>query len=216
MSEVITLNSQSQAIKYLSKKDKHLSRLFEIIGEITYAPYSDDPYVFLLDTIVGQMLSSKVADIICDRLHQLCGEKVTAEKILALNTEDLRAVGISYSKCEYVKNLSSAVSTGELIFSDFQTMSDDDVFKKLTSIRGIGSWSAKMYLIFVLNRENILPFEDGAFLQSYSWLYKTDDIKKTSIKKRCLKWAPYSSIAARYLYKALDYGYTKKPFNSYK
>ena len=92
-------------------------------------------------------------------------------------------------------------------------MDDEIVFKKITSVRGLGSWSAKMYLIFVLNRQNILPYEDGAFLQSYSWLYKTDDRKPASIKKKCKKWEPYSSIAARYLYKDLDNGFTKEEFH---
>lgn len=85
-------------------------------------------------------------------------------------------------------------------------MDDEAVIKRLTSIRGIGTWSAKMYLIFVLNRLDILPFEDGAFLQAYKWLYKTDDLKSSSIVAKCAPWKPYSSLAARYLYRALDSG----------
>jgi DNA-3-methyladenine glycosylase II len=66
-----------------------------------------------------------------------------------------------------------------------------------------------MYLIFVLNRLDVLPFEDGAFLQAYKWLYATDDVKPRHITERCALWKPYSSLAARYLYHALDYGLTK-------
>lgn len=66
-----------------------------------------------------------------------------------------------------------------------------------------------MYLLFVLNRSDILPYEDGAFLQAYRWLYQTEDVKPTSIKRHCLAWKPYESIASRFMYRLLDYGYTK-------
>ena len=82
---------------------------------------------------------------------------------------------------------------------------------KLMSIKGIGSWSAKMYLIFVLDRQDVLPYEDVAFLQSYGWLYKTSDYSKIAVEKKCNRWKPYSSIAARYMYRALDMGMTKQP-----
>ncbi len=73
-----------------------------------------------------------------------------------------------------------------------------------------------MYLIFVLDRPDILPTEDVAFLQAYEWLYKTKDRSKESVEKRCKKWKPYSSVAARYLYRALDSGLTKEEFHLYK
>nr|DAO73628.1 MAG TPA: 3-methyladenine DNA glycosylase [Caudoviricetes sp.] len=73
-----------------------------------------------------------------------------------------------------------------------------------------------MYLIFCLNRQDILPYEDVAFLQGYRWAYKTDDCSPSSIQKRCKKWKPYSSIASRYMYRALDTGLTKMEFHLYK
>ena len=105
---------------------------------------------------------------------------------------------------------------GDLVLEDLPDMSDTEVYKKLTKIRGIGSWTAKMYLLFVLDRQDILPIEDVAFLQSYRWMYKTDDVSKESVLKKCRKWKPYSSIAARYLYRALDMGLTKEPFHLFK
>jgi DNA-3-methyladenine glycosylase II len=91
-------------------------------------------------------------------------------------------------------------------------MTDTEIIKKLTSIRGIGNWSAKMYLIFVLNRQDILPLDDAAFLQSYCWMNNTKDRTKLSVEKNCIKWKPYSSIATRYLYRALDTGLTNNKF----
>lgn len=102
------------------------------------------------------------------------------------------------------------------MFGRITKKDDEEVIKELTTIRGIGKWTAKMYLLFVLDRQDILPIEDGAFLQSYKWLYKTDDISRTSIEKKCKKWKPYSSIATRYLYRALDIGMTKREFHLYK
>ena len=213
MSELITLNSSSTSIVYLSEKDKRLAKLFEMVGEITYIPYGEDPFLFLLDTIVGQMLSKKAANCICDRVHRLCDNQVSPETISKLSIEQLRSVGVSYSKSSYVLNLANAILGDVLNLDELPSLDDQTVFKKITSVRGLGSWSAKMYLIFVLNRQNILPYEDGAFLRIYSWLYKTDDRTPSSIKKKCKKWEPYSSIAARYLYKALDTGLTKDEFH---
>lgn len=87
---------------------------------------------------------------------------------------------------------------------------------ELTRIRGIGTWTAKMYLLFVLQRSDVLPVEDVAFLQGYKRLYRTDDVSKESIIKKCKKWKPYSSIAARYLYRAVDTGLIKSQFHLYK
>lgn len=95
-------------------------------------------------------------------------------------------------------------------------MNDSEVFKYLTSFKGIGKWTTNMYLIFVLNRMDILPTNDTAFLQSYECLYKTTDRSDTSIRKKCKKWKPYSSIASRYLYRALDTGLTKEEFHLHK
>lgn len=95
-------------------------------------------------------------------------------------------------------------------------MPDDEVINSLTQLHGIGHWTAKMFLIFVLDRPDVLPAEDGAFLQTYRWVYKTDDCNKDSVCKRCQKWKPYSSIASRFFYRALDAGMTKEEFHLFK
>lgn len=215
MSEVITLNSDSESIQYLCKKDKRLAKVISMVGTITYKPY-EDSYRFLVETIIGQMLSNKVADILCERLEQLCKNNVTPETIHSLSDAQIREIGISNSKVKYIRILTDAVVSGTIDFTQFPDMSDEEIIKKLTSLHGIGSWSAKMYLIFVLDRQDVLPYEDGAFLQGYSWAYKTSDLTPAELKKKCRKWKPYTSIAARYFYRALDYGLTKEEFHLYK
>lgn len=95
-------------------------------------------------------------------------------------------------------------------------MPEKDAYKRLLALRGVGSWTVKMCFIFVLDKQDILPVEDVAFLQAYEWLYKTTDRRKESIENRCKKWKPYSSVAARYMYRALDSGLTKEEFHLFK
>lgn len=212
---MILLDLNSPPVQYLCKKDKRLAKAISMVGTITYTPHTDG-YAFLVHEIIEQMLSIKAGQKIYNRLESLCGGQIIPTVIAALSDVEIRGTGTSNSKVTYIKNMTDAVITGKINLNALQTMSDEEVQEKLTSLRGIGDRTAKMYLIFVLNRPDVLPFEDGAFLQSYKWLYKTDDCSPASIKKRCTKWKPYSSIAARYLYRILDLGYTKEEFHLFK
>lgn len=212
MSEVITLDANTPSVQHLCKMDKRLAKVINMIGSITYQPHKDS-YRFLVNTIIGQMLSNKVADIISARLDNLCNGCITADVINQLSDEQLKSIGISNSKVSYICALTTTIESGEIDFESLNELSDAEIIRKLTSIRGIGKWSSNMYLIFVLNRQDILPTNDSAFLQAYEWLYKTTDRSEKSLESKCKKWKPYSSIAARYLYRALDSGLTKDEFN---
>ena len=216
MRDAVTLDMSTPSVQYLCKKDKRLAKLVLMVGPITYIPHSADMYSFLVHEIIEQMLSVKAGHKIYDRLEHLCGGELTPDKINGLSIEELQGIGTSSAKAEYILGLTEAVLSKKLVFEKFYSMSDSAVIKELTKLRGIGMWTAKMYLIFVLNRPDVLPFEDGAFLQTYRWLYKTDDTRKESVKAKCKKWKPYSSIASRYFYRALDVGLTKRPFHLYK
>lgn len=215
MEKINRLDENSESIQYLCQKDKHLAKVIKMIGPLEYRNV-ENGYAFLTSQIIGQMLSNKVADIMFARLTKLCDGEVTVDTIAKLTDEQIRSIGISHPKVKYIRNLTVAVNNGDVDFEAYQTMDNDSVIKSLTSVKGIGTWSAKMYLIFSLNRPDILPFEDIAFLQGYSWVYKTDDYKKKAVEKKCKKWGHYSSIAARYMYRALDMGLTKEPFHLYK
>ena len=215
MSTVI-LNENSPSIKYLCQKDKRLAKVISTIGEISYTTHAEDPYAFMIHEIIEQMLSIKAGMKIYSRFEELCDGCITPQVVSKLTIEQIRTTGTSSNKAAYIKALTDAVLVGNLNFSEFNTMSDNEVINKLTSIKGIGMWTAKMYLIFVLDRQNILPTEDAAFIQSYCWLYKTENPTKKDIIRKCAKWSPYSSIASRYLYRALDLGLTKQEFHLYK
>lgn len=212
---VITLNTDTPSVQFLCKKDKRLAKVINMVGSITYQ-LQEDSYQFLVNTIIGQMLSNKVADIMSARLETMSNGRITVDVINQLSDEQLRSIGISNSKVSYIRILTTTIESGEIDFKSLNELSDDDIIKKLTTIRGIGKWSAKMYLIFVLNRQDVLPVEDMAFLQGYGWVYKTNDYSPAAVFAKCKKWRPYSSIAARFLYHALDNGLTKEEFHLFK
>ena len=213
--DAIVLDRQSEAIQHLCKRDKRLARVIGQVGAITYSPHPD-PYRFLVETIVGQMLSNKVAAVLAARFEALCNGDITPEAVATLRDEDIRGIGISLPKVSYIRQLTTCVQTGQLSFANLAALPDKEVIAALTAIRGVGAWSAKMYLIFVLDRQDVLPIEDGAFLQSYRWLYNGDGHTPPQISKKCKKWKPYASVAARYLYRALDTGLVKSEFHLYK
>lgn len=187
-----------------------------MVGPITYSSESKDAYSFLIHEIIEQMLSIKAGAKIYSRLEQLCAGDITPEKIHLLTDDEIRGTGTSNAKVEYIRNLTNAVLGGSLSFDKLKTLSDTEVIAELTKLRGIGKWTSKMYLIFVLDRPDVLPFEDGAFLQSYRWVYKTEDCHASSVCKKCKKWSPYASIASRFFYRALDAGMTKTEFHLFK
>lgn len=215
MKEIITYNIDSPEIKYLCKKDKRLAKIISLIGPLAYE-INRDPYSFIIHEIIEQMLSKKAGNKIYSRLVDLCEGEVTPEKVDNLTDEQIKSIGTANSKVAYIRNITNAVIYGDLEFDSLKDMNDTQVFKYLTSFKGIGKWTANMYLIFVLNRMDILPTNDAAFLQSYEWLYKTVDRSETSVINKCKKWKPYSSIASRYLYRALDSGLTKVEFHLFK
>ena len=216
MPDIITLNMETPSIQYLCKKDKRLAKVIGMVGSITYTTHDDDPYAFLIHEIIEQMLSIKAGATIYNRLVDLCDGNLTPEAINLLSIEQIRSTGTSSTKANYIKGITENVLSGNLVFDDLIEMSDEAVSKKLLSLRGIGQWTAKMYLLFVLDRPDILPYEDVAFLQSYEWMYNSKDRSKETVIKKCAKWKPYSSIASRYLYRALDTGLTKEEFHLYK
>lgn len=215
MPNTITLTPESESIQHLCKKDKRLAKVISTVGPISYLPY-EDGYAFLVHEIIEQMLSVKAGAKIYERLEALCAGSITPSVINELSDEEIRSIGTSSAKVSYIRSLTAAVISEALDLCSLVSMTDSEIVKSLTAIKGIGNWTAKMYLIFVLDRPDILPTEDVAFLQAYQWLYKTDDRTPESVRRKCKKWKPYSSIAARYLYRALDAGYTKEEFHLFK
>lgn len=211
----IVLSQDSEAIKYLFQKDKHLAKVISMVGDITYETHSDY-YAFLIHEIIEQMLSIKAGAKIYSRFAELCNGIITPEQINQLTDSEIKSIGTANSKVKAIRELTNAVLQSKINFTEYESMSDNDIISSLTSIYGIGTWTAKMFLIFSLNRPNVLPYEDVAFLQGYKWIYNTNKTDYSSVQKKCKKWSPYASIAARYMYRAVDMGLTKNKFHLFK
>jgi DNA-3-methyladenine glycosylase II len=211
---VIDLNSK--AIKHLINVDNRFMVLYSLIGELSYQT-NNDPFSFIVATIIGQMLSNKVADIFIDRLVKMCHTgKIDVISIQKLSVAELRSIGISGKKVKYILDFASTYNSADYSPKKLSFLTDEEIIKRITLHKGLGIWSAKMFLLFVLCRENILPHEDVAFLQSFMWYNELASMPSLEeIKRMSYKWSPYTSIVARYLYKALDKGLTKYPFASY-
>ena len=216
MPNVVTIDMGSPSVQHLRKKDKRLAKVISMVGSISYVPHKEDAYAFLVHEIIEQMLSVKAGRKIYSRLEELCGEEISPARISALTDEQIRSTGTSNAKVEYIRNITNAVTNGTLDFSAMRQFSDEEVIASLTKIRGIGKWTAKMYLMFVLDRQDVLPFEDGAFLQVYRWMYKTQDCSEKAVTAKCKKWKPYSSVASRFCYRALGASMTKEEFHLFK
>lgn len=191
-----------EGIAVLKKKDKKLAWLIEQMGRISHTDPKDD-FLFFVEQVVGQMLSIKVANVIIGRLTDACRGKITVDTICGLTVERFRSLGISTQKAVCIRQIAFMVENGSLDFEKLKEQSDEEIIKFLTAIKGIGSWTAKMYL-YKINRPDVLPYEDATFLSAYKWLYHTPNVKPEAVKHRCRKWSPYSSIAAMYLYAAFD------------
>ena len=212
---VLKITLQDPRVACLRKKDKRLEVLFDLLGDLTFEDFSDG-YAFIVCEIVGQMISGNVAKILCDRLYALCGGEITPKTISRFPAAELRNIGLSRPKCAYIPGFTEAILSGELVLADLENLSDEDAMKRLTAVKGIGNWTAQMYLLCVLQRDNVLPIADKVFLAGYKWLFDTEDVAKESVKKRCAKWAPYSSVVTFYLYRAVSTGLTKTPYKELK
>lgn len=202
-------------LEYLKNADPRLARIINYFGPLDIICPDTDSFYFLVREIVGQMISAKAKKVIFSRLLKLCDFSLTPTSISQLSIDDLRRIGLSNSKANFIKNLANLVLTNQIDFNKLRDLSDDDVLHHLKLIKGVGNWTAKMYLLFYLQRNDVLPYEDMAFLQAYKWLFDKSETNKDMIIKDCSPWKPYSSLASRYLYIALDSGLTKTPINDF-
>ncbi len=161
----------------------------------------------LVKSIINQQLSIRAAESIYNRFSQILDDEITAEKIIAAPDQKIRSAGLSNAKTKYVRNLSQAVAEGSLKFKGINKLSNEEIISSLTRIKGIGVWSAHMFLIFTLGRLNILPTGDlgirRAIMLNYNLEFLPDDKKIHEIAKKN-NWYPYESIAAWYLWKSLE------------
>ena len=198
-----TLDSNSPQVAHLMQRDWRLSRLIQAVGPLTYG-VEGSAYEHLAHSVIEQMLSMKAGRTIQARLADACGGRITQDAILSLSMDDIRACGMAQRKAQTLVELARSMPEERL--AQLQDLPDDEVRAALTQVRGVGKWTADMYLIFYLCRPDVLPVEDGAIRQVFQWLYGAPITDANVRQVVCSLWKPFSSTAVRYMYRALNRG----------
>ncbi len=194
-------------ISYLSKKDKKLGKLIERTGFLE-CRISEDLFDSLVGYIATQQISNKAAETVSMRIARKFGI-ITPEKIAVLTHEEIKSVGISMRKAQYIKGLGDAVISGTLDIKGLSELSDVDVTSCLTSIRGIGNWTAEMFLIFSLGRPDIVSYKDFAIRKGITMLYGLKSLERHTFEKYRKRYSPYGTTASLYLWHLSENGWNK-------
>ncbi|HEX8221173.1 MAG TPA: DNA-3-methyladenine glycosylase [Chloroflexia bacterium] len=195
-------------LDHLSASDPVMARLIDERGPLSITASPQDDYFFtVLDAIASQQLSSKVAATIVNRIRALVpGEETpTAAQIFALPDQALRDVGLSWAKVSYIKDLARRVVSGELDLVHVSGMSDEEIVKELVAVKGIGRWTAEMFLLFSLARPDVFAVDDYGLRVAVKRLYDLPDLPKPAPMREIAEpWRPYRSYASLYLWRSLD------------
>jgi DNA-3-methyladenine glycosylase II len=197
------------SVTYLKRCDPVLARLIESVGPCRIQLRTEGThYEALTRSIVFQQLSGKAASTILGRFNSLyAGNAPTPEAVLATTDEQLRAVGLSRQKIGYMRDLSSKVLTGELPLDEVESMSDDDLINHLVQVKGIGRWTAQMFLMFRLGRLDVLPELDLGIQNAVRKAYRMRKRPTPrQLRKLGARWSPHSSVASWYLWRSLENG----------
>jgi DNA-3-methyladenine glycosylase II len=199
----VTPDYWEEACKHLVKKDRVMKRLIPQFGDACLHSRGD-PFVTLARSIVGQQISVKAAQSVWDRFA-LLPRKLTPANVLKLKVDDMRAAGLSARKVEYLVDLSLNFDSGNLQIKKWSEMDDETIIAELVAIRGIGRWTAEMFLIFHLLRPNVLPLDDVGLINGISKNYFSGEaVSRSEAREVSAPWAPYRSVATWYIWRSLD------------
>ncbi len=199
----------SDVVQYICKQDPEFVRLADAVGDVTLS-YRGDPFSSLVRSIIGQQVSGRSAVATWERLIGCCVQKTPKANpvcacspgvIDAMEPEELKACGLSRQKIAYVKDLSQKAISGEVDFEKLQDMSDEEIVETLTKVRGIGVWTAKMYMIFTLGRFDVFAGADLGLRKGAKWLYRLDEVPKPKdVEAMAELWKPCRTVASLYLW----------------
>ena len=193
-----------KAEKTLSK-NKYIDPLIKKWGHCTIKPkIHTDYFQGLVGDIIGQQLSGKVADVIYNRLKQKVKDRLTTNKILSISDTDLRNCGMAWAKVYAIKDLALNVKTKKLHIRKLNNLSDEEVLNELMGVKGIGPWTAQMFLMFTLGRPDIFPTNDLGIKKGFEKVTGKKWDKLRSIKFAEKNWKPYRTVASWYLWRSLD------------
>jgi len=193
----------AQACAHLGRKDRVMKKLIPQFGDAILESRGD-AFVTLARSIVGQQISVKAAQTVWDRFATL-SRKLTPAGVLKLKVDDMRAAGLSARKVEYLVDLALHFDSGALHVKDWSDMDDEAIIAELVAIRGIGRWTAEMFLMFHLMRPNVLPLDDIGLINGISRNYFSGEpVSRSDVREVAQAWAPYCTVATWYIWRSLD------------
>lgn len=166
--------------------------------------HSDDHFFNLAREIIYQQLAGAAASTIFARFEKLVGGKVKAKQVLKFPDQAFRDVGLSWAKARYVKDLAAKVESGEVILTNLDKLSDQEVINELTKVKGIGRWTAEMFLLFTLHREDIFSHADLGLRHGFAKLYNLAEPTVEQIEQVVARWSPFKSYGSIALWHHLD------------
>ena len=198
------MKNLSKAIRHLKEGDPVMAAIIERVGTLKLRQ-AEPTFESLARAIVYQQLNGKAATAIYMRVVAASGGKLTPESVLQVSDEQLRACGLSRAKLAYIRDLASRTANGEVKFESLPDMTDEEVIEHLTRVKGIGIWSAQMFLMSALNRPNVMPTGDFGIRSAIAKAYrKRKHPTHKEMMKMARRWEPYCSIACYYLWRSID------------
>jgi DNA-3-methyladenine glycosylase II len=193
-----------KAINHLKKSDPVMRAIIERVGPCRME-FGEPTFHSLAEAIIYQQLNGKAAVTIFKRFTDVAGTPVTPEGIIKLSEPQLRAVGLSKQKSSYLRDLAEKTKSGLLNFEKLAGMPDAEVIEHLTQVKGVGVWTAHMFLMFTLRRPDVLPTGDYGVQVAIKKYYRKRKLPKPKDMEKIAKpWSPYRSIACWYLWRSLD------------
>jgi DNA-3-methyladenine glycosylase II len=200
---LVTPEYWEEARKYLTRKDRVMKRIIPLFGSACLQSRGD-AFTTLARSIVGQQISVKAAQSVWDRFAALPRRMIPAS-VLKLKVDDMRAAGLSARKIEYLVDLALHFDSGAIHVDSWRGMEDEEIIGELVGIRGIGRWTAEMFLIFHLMRPNVLPLDDVGLISGISKNYFSGEaVSRSDAREVAAAWNPYCSVATWYIWRSLD------------
>ena len=193
----------ADACTHLAKRDRVMKRLIPRFGDACLQSRGD-AFVTLSRSIVGQQISVKAAQSVWNRFEAL-PRRMTPANVLKLKVDDMRAAGLSARKVEYLVDLALHFDSGRLRVNQWQRMDDEAIIAELVAIRGIGRWTAEMFLMFHLLRPDVLPLDDAGLIKGISLNYFSGEpVSRSEAREVAEAWAPWRSVATWYMWRSLE------------
>ena len=194
----------NKAKKILSKRDPIFKKIIKKYNK-GYLTTRNDPFFSLCRTIIGQQISTKAADSIWSKFETRCKKKIIPSKVIKLSSRSLKSAGLSHQKISYLKNIAKNFKNKSFKVSDLKKMDDDAAIQYITKLKGLGIWSAQMFLMFNLNRPDILPIKDIGLIRAISINYKVSYPPSERFLKKISKLhSGYKTVFTWYMWRSID------------